>query len=70
MLSCAVMILIYVIVAAIFWYVIQEVLKVFWTPPPPVMHLIGLLIGLLVLLAALNCLGVVEGGPFIHHRVD
>lgn len=65
MLECLVYVLLYVIIAAIAWYVIQEVVKVFWTPPPPVMHLIGLLLGLLVLLAALNCLGVIDGGrPF------
>lgn len=68
MLSCLVFVLVYVILAAIAWYVIQEVVKIFWTPPAPVMQLIGLLLGLLVMIAALSCLGLVTDAPFTIHR--
>lgn len=65
MLSCLIMLLVWVIVAAICWIVIKEVLAVFWSPPAPIMHLVGLLLGLLVLIQALACLGLIEG-PFPH----
>lgn len=69
MLECLLMLIVYVIVACIVWYVIAELVKVFWTPPPPVMHLIGLLLGLLVLIGALNCIGVLgDGHGLTFHR--
>jgi hypothetical protein len=64
MLECLLVLIVYVIVAVIVWYVIQELLKVFWTPPPPVINLIGLLLGLIVLIGALNCIGVFADGRF------
>lgn len=46
-----------VIIAVIVLYVLETVLAPFFTLPPPVYMLIRLLIGLLVLLYFLSCIG-------------
>jgi hypothetical protein len=56
------MLIVYVIVAVIALYVLEVLLATFITLPPPVMVLIRLLIGLLVLIAFLNCTGLLSGG--------
>ncbi|CAN5814026.1 hypothetical protein BH20PSE1_BH20PSE1_01030 [soil metagenome] len=62
MLDCLVYLLIWVIVALIVIYIIEAVVGQFLTLPPPIMMLIRLLVGLLVLIAALNCLGLLNMG--------
>lgn len=64
MLECLIYLIIWVIVALIVLYVIEMVLKPFIALPPPIMMLIRLLIGLLVLLACLDCLGLTRVGMF------
>lgn len=60
MLNCIVFLLVWCIVALIVIYVLEMILSQFLTLPPPVTMLIRLLIGLLVLIAALNCLGLLN----------
>lgn len=62
MLSCLVSILIWCIVAAIILYAIEAVLGSFLPLPPQVILLVRLLIGLLVLLALLDCAGLLHMG--------
>jgi hypothetical protein len=62
---------IYVIVALIVLYILQMLIAQFLPLPPPVMMLIRVLVGLLVLLAALNCFGLFPGdagGPYPFYR--
>lgn len=71
MLSCLVYLIIWVIVALIVIYIIEAVVGQFLTLPPPIMMLIRLLIGLLVLIAALNCLGLLDMGlPFGRRSIN
>jgi hypothetical protein len=57
MLECLVMLIVWVIIAIIVLYILETVLAPFISLPPPVYMLIRLLIGLLVLIAFLNCCG-------------
>ena len=70
MLECLVGLIIAVIIALIVIYVIETVLAPFITLPPPILTLIRLLIGLLVLIYALQCLGILSGHGFTFHRLD
>jgi type III secretory pathway component EscU len=69
-LECLVSLIVVVIIALIFVYIIETVLAPFITLPPPIMTLIRLLIGLLVLIYALQCLGILGGHGFVFHRLD
>lgn len=60
-LGCFISLIIVVIVAVIVIYVFEAIVAVFLPLPPPVGKLIRLLVGLLVLLYALQCL---FGGGF------
>jgi hypothetical protein len=71
MLECLVGLIFAVIVALIVLFVIEKALAPFIALPPPIMMLIRLLVGLLILIYALQCLGIIGGGhPFLFHRVD
>ena len=61
MLSCLIYLIIVVIVAIIILYVLEQVLAPFLSLPAPVYTLIRLLIGLLVLLYFLECIGWGQG---------
>jgi hypothetical protein len=69
-LECLVGLIIAVIIALIILYVLETVLAPFITLPPPIMMLIRLLMGLLVLIYALQCIGVLGGHGFAFHRLD
>lgn len=62
MLECLVMLIVYVIIALIVLYILEAALAPFFPLPSPVIVLIRLLIGLLVLIAFLNCTGLLGGG--------
>lgn len=68
MLNCLVQLLIFAIVGLIFLYILEIVLAQFLPIPPPIKMLIRLLIGLLILIAALNCFGFLGTGPFFFRR--
>ena len=61
MLECLVSLLIWVILALVIIYVIETLVSQFLPLPPPIVMLIRLLIGLLVLIAALDCIGLLHG---------
>ena len=63
MLECLVYLIVWVIIAVIVLYILESVLAPFIALPPPVYMLIRLLIGLLVLIAFLNCIGFLGGSP-------
>lgn len=67
MLECLVFLIVWVIVALIVVYAVELLVGQFLPLPPPIIMLIRLLIGLLVLIAALKCLGLLSGGfpPFL-----
>jgi len=58
MISCLIAIIMWLIVALSIIYVIEAVAPL----PPTIMILIRLLVGLLILLASLDCLGVLDVG--------
>lgn len=60
MLHCLVYLIVWIIVALIVLFVIETLVKQFIALPPPIIMLIRLLIGLLVLIAALNCIGLLH----------
>ena len=62
MLGCLVTLIVWVIVAVIILYVLEQVLAPFFPLPPPVYMLIRLLIGLLILIEFLGCIGFLGGG--------
>lgn len=65
MLECLVQLLVWVILALIIIYVIELLVAQFLPLPPPIVMLIRLLAGLLVLIAALDCIGLLHMGlPF------
>lgn len=64
MLTCLVYLIVWVIVALIVVYVIELIVGQFLTLPPPIGLLIRALVGLLVLIAALECLGFLGTGFF------
>lgn len=67
MISCLISLLIVVIIAVIVLYVVETAVGALLSLPPPIWMLIRLLVGLLVLLYALNCLGIVgDGRPMFH----
>lgn len=71
MLGCLISLIIVVIVAVIVLYILEAVMSPFFTLPPPVYMLIRLLVGLLVLLYFLNCIGFIGGnfaGAYPWHR--
>ncbi len=57
LLSCLVYLIIVVIIAVIVLYILEAVLAPFIALPPPVYMLIRLLVGLLVLIYFLDCIG-------------
>lgn len=57
MIECLIGLIIYAIIAVIVVYVFEAIVAAIWTPPPPVFMLIRLLVGLIVLLRGLKCLG-------------
>ena len=61
MIECLISLIIWCIVAAIILYVVEAVLRSFLPLPSQVLMLIRLLVGLLVLLAVLDCLGFMQG---------
>jgi hypothetical protein len=63
MLSCLVQILIYAIISLIILFILEYVFAQFFPLPPKVIMLIRLLIGLLLLLYALSCFGILDGAP-------
>lgn len=58
LIPCLINLIILVIIAVIVLYVLEVALQPFLALPPPVYTLIRLLIGLLLLLWVLNCLGL------------
>jgi hypothetical protein len=69
MIGCLISLLIVVILALIFVFAIEQIVGVFLQMPAQVWMLIRLLVGLLVLLYALNCLGFVDGGGYLPRYV-
>lgn len=70
MIACLIGLIIVVIVAVIVVYIIETAVGSLISLPPPVWVLVRLLIGLLVLLYALNCLGaagVFTGWPHVRY---
>jgi hypothetical protein len=63
MLSC-------LIVAVIVLWIAESAVSAITPLPPPVWMLVRLLVGLLVLLYALNCLGILSGGPYAGVRLQ
>lgn len=59
--ECLIGLVIFAIVALIVLLIIEKVVTTFIEIPPPVGMLIRLLVGLIVLLRALSCLGGIEG---------
>jgi hypothetical protein len=70
MIECLISLIIVVIIAVIVIYALEAIVGVFLPLPPPVMMLIRLLVGLLVLLYALDCLfsSGILGGFHVWHR--
>ena len=63
MLGCLVSLLVAVIIALIVLWVFEIIVNaVGVTPPPPILLLVRLLVALLVLLYALDCLGLLNAG--------
>ena len=62
MIECLISLIIWCIVAAIILYIVEAVLGSFLPLPSQVLMLIRLLVGLLVLLAVLDCFGLLQGG--------
>lgn len=62
MLECLVYLIVWVIIAVIVLYVVEILVAQFFSIPPPVMMLVRLLVGLLVLIACLDCIGFVNMG--------
>jgi hypothetical protein len=60
MLHCLVYLLVYAIVGLIVLWVIETLVGMFAPPPAQVLLLIRVLIALLVLIAALNCFGLLD----------
>jgi hypothetical protein len=74
MLGCLVYLIGYVIVALIVLWIIETLVAMFLPMPPNILTLIRLLMALLVLIAALECFGILgtgmfpRGGPFWRER--
>ena len=62
MINCLISLIIVVIIALVVLYVLEAVLAPFIALPAPIMNLIRLLVGLLVLLWFLQCVGIFSGG--------
>ena len=69
MLVCFIWLIIYVIISIIVLYIVEVILQQFPILPPPVFVLIRLLVGLLIVLWLLSCLGVLVGTPGGHWRL-
>lgn len=71
MLTCLIYLIIWVIIAVIILWIGEMLITQFIALPPPVFMLIRVLVGLLVLLAFLNCVGLLGGAYplFPHGRV-
>lgn len=71
MLTCLIYLIIWCIIAIIVLYIFETVVAMFIALPSQVFVLIRLLVGLLVLLAFLNCVGLLGGAYplFPHGRV-
>ena len=69
MLDCFIWLIIYVIISIIVLYIVEVILQQFPILPPPVFVLIRLLVGLLIVLWLLSCLGVLVGTPGGHWRL-
>lgn len=67
--ECLIALVIWVIVAIIILYIVETLVGLI-TPgvPPQVWMLLRLLVGLIVLLNALECLGLLSTGYFYHRR--
>jgi len=69
MLPCLVNLIIYIIIILIVFYILQILLAQFLTLPPQVIMLLKILVGLLILIAALDCFGIFPGpGPYPFFR--
>lgn len=62
MIECLISLIIWCIVAAILLYVVEAVLGSFLPVPAQVLMLVRVLVGLLVLLAVIDCFGLLDGG--------
>jgi hypothetical protein len=63
-LECLVYLIVWIIVALIVIWIIEQLVGMFLQLPPNILVLIRLLVGLLVLIAALDCLGLFHTGVF------
>lgn len=64
MIGCLIGLIVMVIVALVALWVLETVVTSFGvSPPPQILLLVRLLVALLVLLYALQCLGVLSGSP-------
>jgi hypothetical protein len=61
--QCLIGVIIYAIVSLIILFILEYIFAQFFPLPPKVIALIRLLIGLLILLYALSCFGILDGGP-------
>lgn len=64
MIGCLISVIIFAIVVLIVRYVIHTVVGMFTAIPHNVLVLVDLLLGLIVLLYALQCIGIVDSGTF------
>ena len=65
MLSCLISLIIYAIIALIILIIIETILAQFFPLPPKILLLIRVLVGLLLLIQALSCLGLLPlSAPF------
>ena len=68
LIGCLINLIILVIIAVIILYILEVALAPFMSLPPPVYTLIRLLIGLLILLQFLNCIGML--GTYGGYRAE
>lgn len=69
MLGCLISLLIFGILLAIVYYVLKLVADMFLPLPAKIWQLIGILFGLLVLVQALACLGIISESAWIGPRL-
>lgn len=70
MIGCLISLIVLVIIVVIVLYILETAVQAVFPMPPPIWMLIRLLAGLLVLLYALGCLGLVPawGPPLFRYR--
>jgi ABC-type transport system involved in multi-copper enzyme maturation permease subunit len=61
MIGCLISVLVVALIAVVVLYVAESAVNAITTLPPPVWHLVRLIVGLIVLLYALQCLGILDG---------